>query len=254
MRKEFYDEYFQIEDRHWWFVGRRRIFLKILDSILASGRRESTRTRILDVGCGTGTMLGYLSTYGEAVGIDTDATAVAYCRERGLTAVTHAPTIPWPFPDQSFDLVTMLDVLEHADDDLELLREIGRVLTSGGQLLVAVPAYQFLWGRQDVIAMHKRRYTAGRLRQRLREAGYEVDILSYFNTLLFPGIAALRLVRRLLPAPKDLQSDFTVGGSGANDLLSRVFSLEALGLPRMRYPFGVSLLAVARKSAGSASA
>src|SRR5690349_11320094 len=112
MNKEFYAEYNQIEDKHWWFVGRRNIFLAVLDKYLpppANGRAR----RILDVGCGTGTMLQYLARYGQAEGIDMDEDAVRYAHERGVTAVQQVPPGPFPFAADTFDLITMLDVLEH---------------------------------------------------------------------------------------------------------------------------------------------
>ena len=97
--------------------------------------------------------------------------------------------------------MTTLDVIEHVDDDVAALRELRRVLCPGGRLLVAVPAFMFLWGKQDEVSHHRRRYTAGSLRAALAGAGFAVDRTSYFNTLLFPPVAAVRLGRRLLRRP-----------------------------------------------------
>ena len=249
MKREFYAEYYEIEDRHWWFVGRRRIFLALLDRHLGAGRGGR---RVLDVGCGTGTMLGYLSRYGEAQGIDADPEAVRFCRERGLEGVRLVEPGPLPHDPETFDLVTALDVIEHVDDDAGLLREIARVLRPGGTLLVSVPAYGWMWGPQDEIARHKRRYVASELRERVEGAGLESRRLSYFNTLLFPPIAAVRLLRSYRPGSADLRSDFELTKPGrTNDLLASVFSLEARMVPRLRLPFGVSILALARKDAES---
>src|SRR3954454_19672450 len=192
MRHDFYGRYNELEDRHWWFVGRREILLRLLAHHL--GGSGSDR-EILDVGCGTGTMLGYLSAFGTARGIDADDSAVDYARRRGATA-DHVPPGPLPFSDASFDLVTALDVLEHIADDRAALAEMRRVLRPGGTLLLTVPAYEFLWGPQDEISHHERRYVARALRARLRAADVRIDRLTYFNTLLFPPIAAIRLLRR----------------------------------------------------------
>jgi SAM-dependent methyltransferase len=235
-----------VEDVHWWFVARRRIFLTLLDRYLEDGS-EGTR-RILDVGCGTGTMLTYLARYGTAEGIDMDADAIEYCHERGLTRVSQAGAEHLPFADGSFGLVTALDVIEHIDDDRAALHEVRRVLRPGGNFLVAVPAYRFLWGRQDDINLHKRRYQARELRERLTTAGFEVVRLSYINAVLFPAIAAVRLARHLLPKPENVQSDFTFPAPRPlNFLLGHVFGAERFVVRQLDLPFGVSIMALARK-------
>jgi SAM-dependent methyltransferase len=245
MERDFYQRYFEMEDRHWWFVGRREIFLRILDQEFLP--RRGSDASVLDVGCGTGTMLGYLSRYGAAQGVDASAEAVRFCRERGVQAVHQAAGASLPFESASFDLVTALDVVEHVDDDLMLLRELRRVTRAGGMLLVSVPAYQFLWGLQDEISHHRRRYRATMLRERMAQTGWRIHRLSYFNTFLFPPIAAIRLLRRVGPPPK-VQSDFELTQPGRlNALLARVFSAEASLVERTSLPFGVSLLALASR-------
>jgi SAM-dependent methyltransferase len=151
-----------------------------------------------------------------------------------------------PFADGAFDLVTALDVIEHIDDDVAALGELRRVLRPGGRLLVAVPAFTFLWGRQDEVSHHRRRYTRATLARALAQAGFAVVRESYFNTLLFPPIAAVRLGRRLLRRPGRRQSDFELGPARLNGLLGAVFGAEAALVARTDLPFGVSLLALAR--------
>lgn len=246
MNKEFYAEYYQIEDKHWWFIGRREIFLRLLDKYLppVNGRPR----RILDVGCGTGTMLQYLAHYGDVLGIDADEEAVRFCHERGVEQVQQVTTAMLPFPAATFDLITILDVLEHIEDDRGTLRELHRVLRPGGTLLLAVPAYRFLWGPQDEISGHKRRYMAGEIRERLTTAGFRLRRRSYFNTFLFPIIAGVRVLRPYRPGSATLKSDFTMTRPGpANTLLARLFAAEAPLVARWNLPFGVSILALARK-------
>jgi SAM-dependent methyltransferase len=239
-----------VEDVHWWFVARRRIFLSLLDRYLKDGS-VNTR-RILDVGCGTGTMLTHLARYGTPEGIDVDADAIRYCHERGLTRVSQAGADRLPFADGTFGLVTALDVIEHVDDDRAALHEVLRVLRPGGSFLVAVPAYRFLWGRQDDINLHKRRYLARELRERLTSTGFEVVRLSYINAVLFPAIAAIRLVRHLLPKPEKVQSDFTFPAPRPlNFLLGHVFGAERFVVKQFDLPFGVSIMALARKPLAS---
>ena len=193
-------------------------------------------------------MLAYLARYGSAEGVDIDAEAIDYCHARGLKKVTQAPAESLPFDDGTFDLVTALDVVEHTDDDVAVLREMRRVLRPGGTLLLTVPAYRFLWGRQDEINLHKRRYTAPQMRERLRAASLEVLRLTYINAVLFPAIAAVRLARHVMPEPKKLQSDFTFPAPRpVNGLLGAVFGAERYVLKRFDIPFGVSIMALARR-------
>jgi SAM-dependent methyltransferase len=246
MEHAYYAEYRTIEERHWWFIGRRTVLLRVLGRCLngAGGER-----RILDVGCGTGAMLQQLAAFGTVDGLDADETAVRFCRERGLARVELLSSDRLPKESGSFDLVTALDVLEHVDDDRSLLLEVARVLRPDGAFLLTVPAYEALWGPQDEVSHHRRRYRAGQVRERVEGAGLRVVKLSYFNTLLFPPIAAVRLLRPRLPGkPRELQSDFTMTKPGrVNDLLARVFAAEAALVERWNLPFGVSILALAVK-------
>jgi SAM-dependent methyltransferase len=243
MESEFYRQYFELEGRHWWFLGRRKIFLAVLDQALG-GRKE----RALDFGCGTGAFLPYLERYGDVSAVDVDESAVAFCHQRGRSEVLHVRAgSPLPFEDETFDLVTTLDVIEHIDDDVTALRELRRVLRPGGVLLVAVPAFMFLWGDQDEISHHYRRYRAPQLARHLEQAGLTVERTSYFNSLLFAPIAAVRLLRRFVRAPTAERTDFTMGPPALNALLGRAFGAEAGLIARTRLPVGVSLLAVARR-------
>jgi SAM-dependent methyltransferase len=194
-------------------------------------------------------MLGYLARYGEAQGIDADEGAVGFCHERGLDNVQLVTSEKMPFESNSFDLVTALDVIEHIEDDLGAMREIYRVLKPGGVLMLSVPAYKFLWGAQDEISHHKRRYIAPQMRGKLKEVGFKVRRLSYINTLLFPGIAGIRVLRPYKAGSTDLKSDFTMTKPGpGNTLLGKVFALEAKLVTRRDLPFGVSILGLAYKS------
>jgi SAM-dependent methyltransferase len=244
MDESFYPAYYQLEGRHWWFLGRRRLFLRLLEQRFPPDARPID---VLDFGCGTGAFLEHLDRFGTVSAVDADPSAVAFCHTRGRSEVTLVPPgAPLPFRDGAFDLVTTLDVIEHVDDDVAALAELRRVLRPGGRLLVAVPAFMFLWGKQDEVSHHRRRYTAPTLRRALADAGFGVDRMSYFNMILFPPIAAVRLGRRLLRRPGSAQSDFDLGPAALNRAFGAVFGAEADLVARRDLPFGVSLLAVAR--------
>lgn len=156
MQQHTYSIMYRIEERHWWFVGRRRIIESFLESVCANLKND--RPRVLDIGCGTGANLEMLSRFGETEGVDVSSAALAFCRERGLRNVRQGEAEHLPYEDGSFDLVTCLDVVEHLDDDVAGLREMHRVLRPKGRALLFVPAFAFLWGVQDDISHHRRRY------------------------------------------------------------------------------------------------
>ena len=150
-----------------------------------------------------------------------------------------------PFASGSFDLVAALDLLEHLDDDQSGARELARVLAPGGRLLVFVPAFEQLWGLQDEVSDHRRRYTAHTLRSLLRRAGLTVQRLSYFNTALFLPILAARLTMRVVRPPVDTENNLTT--PALNRIFGAIFGAEAPLLAHANLPIGVSLLAVAQR-------
>ena len=240
----YYTDYHRWEQEHWWFIARRRIIDRIL------GRYASAApTSILEVGCGTGGMAGLLAKYGPVTAIDVEPDVAPYVRTSYRAfAVTDAGAMA--IRDGMFGLVVALDVLEHTDDDASTLREVRRVCKPGGLVVVSVPAFQFLWGRQDAINHHRRRYRRRQLDALVRGANLTVLKLSYFNTLLFPPVAAVRLLMSLLPAatPATKRSDFGMFETGVLAKLAlAMFSLESRVLPFVSLPVGVSLLCVARR-------
>lgn len=245
MEERLYDEYARIQGYHWWFRGRRAIVGAVIGSELGS---MTPGARILDVGCGTGTNLALLRRFGEVQGVESELAAVEFCRRNGEPDVEHHLGSDLPFPDTSFDLVTLLDVIEHVEDDRVLLEEALRTLVPGGHVLVTVPAYMWMWGAQDEIAHHHRRYTRPQLRSSLAGAGFVPRRLTYFNSILFAPVAAIRLARRLRPADAEPHSDFEMNRPGPfNSLLAGAFSSEARLVRRMDLPFGVSILCLARR-------
>src|SRR6266508_4064588 len=182
----------RVEESHWWFVGRRRIIRSFLERIcrdlkaLRSDRGgQSSALKILDVGCGTGANLEMLAQFGEAKGVDVSAEALSFCQARGLTNVKQGAAETLPYEDASFDLVTGLDVVEHLDDDVAGLAEMRRVLRPRGRALLFVPAFMFLWGVQDDISHHRRRYTLRELKQKVTDAGLSIESATYANISFF---------------------------------------------------------------------
>ena len=243
MQQHTYSIMYEVEGSHWWFAGRRRIIESFLPGLCE--RLGTDRPRILDVGCGTGANLEMLSQFGEAEGVDVSPDALAFCRQRGLQNVRQGEAERLPYEDRTFDLVTGLDVVEHLDDDLAGLSEMRRVLRPGGYAFIFVPAFMFLWGVQDDISHHRRRYTLAGLQDAVRAAGFEVERSTYANITFFAPILLGRLLMRATGFRPASENNLTVGA--LNGILGRILGAESSILRHMNLPFGVSAICVARR-------
>src|ERR1044072_1180285 len=204
MMEHTYPILFNVEQSHWWHIGRRRIIAGFVEEIW---RQVTDRPpRILDVGCCTGEYL--------------------------------------PYDDGTFDLVTALDVVEHMDDDLAGLKEMRRVLRPGGRVLLFVPTFMFLWGLQDDVSNHRRRYRLSELRRVLEQAGFEIERTTYANITFFFPILLVRQLMKITGVKAESENNINV--SAMNGVLGSVFGAESWFLKRMNLPFGVSGLCVAR--------
>lgn len=241
MERAVFDRMAELDQHHWWFLARRRILETLIDRIVQLPKKA----RILEVGCGTGHNLSMLKRFGkvEASELDPSARALASKRLRGQVKEAKLPDLSM-FERDAYDLVALLDVLEHVPDDLGSLRAILKRLKPGGALLLTVPANPWMWSAHDVAHHHFRRYTRKQLKELFSKAGLEVQLLSYFNTLLYPLVAAARIIGKM--TRKDTADD-QLPGDVVNGVLGRIFGLESGMIGRVPMPFGVSLLAIVRR-------
>jgi len=243
MQSHHYPILYQVEESHWWYVGRRRIIQSLVETICAA--LNDPHPRILDVGCGTGANLKMLAEHGSAEGVDISPQAVDFCRERGLDSVKLGAIEQLPYDNDAFDLVTALDVIEHLDDDVAGLREMRRVLRRDGRLLVFVPAFMFLWGVQDEVSNHRRRYTLPGLLKAVEAAGFAVEWSSYANFSFFFPVLVVRSMMRWLGLRAE--TEYGINISLMNGVFSRLFAAERFFLKGGRIPFGVSAVCIARR-------
>jgi SAM-dependent methyltransferase len=251
MEDAVYREFLELERTHWWFRGRRAIFVALLDRHL--GRRADGRRLILDLGCGVGGMLAQLGEYGRVIGTDVTLKGLQHCAARKFPRLVASNGSQGCFRDGSLDCITAFDALEHIEDDRSTLREIARMLKPGGLLVASAPAYRFLYSQQDRITHHVRRYTLGAFTRKARDAGLAVEQASYINFLLFPAILPAVLALKgwqALRRPPDAGAGSNVGiriPDLANEALARIFGCEAAILRHVSVPAGHSLVMVARK-------
>jgi SAM-dependent methyltransferase len=250
MNLEEYEVMYQVEDRHWWYLGMGRITCSLLERALpADGATQPLK--ILDAGCGTGAVMKYLARYGEVTGFDFSAEALKFSRKRGHPRLAQASVTAVPFADSQFDLVVSFDVLcEHGVDDRLALREFARVLKPGGVVLLRLPAYRWMRGQHDVAVHLAHRYDRRETIDKLREGGFQPVQVSYANTFLFPIAAAKRLSERIVQ-PKQTGSDLTLSARGLNGVFRAILSAEAPLVSTTGLPFGLTIAALARKTAES---
>jgi len=237
-----YRKFFEIQQKHWWFVVKKAIILDTISRTRHPGAPVST----LDIGCGAGLMLDALAKRGPTCGMDMSDEAIRFSQEifKGTIKKGSLPD-DVPYDAESFTLITALDVIEHVEEDVAALRRLKTLLVHDGVAVITVPACMSLWSAHDVINEHKRRYTEKELVAKLTEAGFVIEQISYFNTLLFPIVYVVRKLNNLLG--RDGASDVEMPGNIVNWILTMIFGLEKYLLRYIWLPFGVSILAVVRK-------
>lgn len=241
MRSNEYETMFRVEETHWWYGALHRLIFQVLESELPDWRDR----KILDAGCGTGAILQRLGNPAKNVGIDLAPEAISFCRQRGLSNARQGDIRALPFSDASFDAVICSSVLYHQwVTDLDgAMREMKRVLCPGGLLVINVPAFRFLHSAHDEAVMTARRFRKSEIRTLLLNQNFTIRRLTYWTTLLFPLAVAARTL-----GASAMGRDFeTTQTSLAQRALAQVMKLELALLRRISFPFGVALLAIARK-------
>jgi SAM-dependent methyltransferase len=229
----------QHDTTHWWYRARR----DILSDYLARYAALPEDARILEIGCGTGHNLAMLGTFGTVDAIEIDAGSRALAEARLGRPVGAAPLPDLPGVARgAYDLVAVLDVVEHIEDDVAALKAMADLLTPGGKILIAVPAHQWMWSAHDVVNHHHRRYSKATLKAAIVKAGLRPEKLGYFNSLLFPLAAAARIAGRLTGRE---DSDDSPPAAPVNALFERIFRAERYMVGRVPMPMGVSIVTLA---------
>lgn len=249
------DIFSEVEDYHWWFEGRRLLLTKVINSYkknFGKNNSKDSQIKILDVGCGSGGNLKFLSKFGEIFGIDNLKQAVDHCKKRGFTQVKVADGNKLPFKDNSFDVITYLDVLEHFPDDTKTIHEAKRVLKEDGIIVITVPAMPLIWSKHDEMQGHVKRYTKKDIDFLATSQKINILYLTFFNIFLSPPIIIIRILSRTKLFDKfssyDSKLNFDIAKIKVlNNIFLSIFKLEVLLGKWFKFPFGVSLLVVFKK-------
>lgn len=239
-----YHKNYELEESYWWFVARNAIILDMLKSKTKLARGA----KVLDVGCGTGGFAMLMLKDFDVTCSDMSPIALDYCARRGIknSILGTLDDIP---RDMHPKAITMLDVVEHIPDDKQAVRDVYEILPEGGWYIASVPAYQWLWSHHDVIHKHFRRYTKSEFNEMLSSAGFEIVYTSYFQTFLFPLAVIKRFADRITGAEKKQTEPVEELPGFMNSLFKAVFKAEKGFLKFMRFPFGNSIITIARKPA-----
>jgi len=249
MKTQVYQQFLELEENHWWFRGRRSVYMGLLDASIPT----SERSLLLDLGCGMGGFMASMKDLGfDVYGADMDLESLQHCNERGFTHCAQMDSYDLPFADNSFNTVTMFDAIEHVEDDHRAMREVARILKPGGRVAISVPAYQFLFANNDLVAQHYRRYNRRTVSELFQQAGLKVERNTHANIFLFPLILPIVLIIKLFETIFDRKREASHSNLSfpmpefVNHFLHKVFAAELVVSRRIDCPFGHSIFAIAR--------
>jgi len=233
----------EFEDNYWWNKGRRKILCDLLNKQINNHKN----LKILDVGCGSGGTSTAFLQFGQVTGTDFSFLALKFARNRGLTNVVRSSVTSMPFSSEKFDIITVLDVIEHVQEDSQVLNEIRRMLKPKGIVVVTVPAFQFLWSEHDVASMHVRRYNNSTITKVLNKSQFKIIRISYFVFFLFPFVAIYRLLAKRKTKKLNPKCDFVKFPKPINNLFEKIMMVEKKLLKKINFPFGLSIVCIAQK-------
>jgi len=241
MKIQEYKKMFLLEDKHFWFLGKRALIKVLLDQHL-----QNKNLFILDIGCGTGGLTKFLNHYGKVIGLEKNKYAVNLAKKRGLKII-NGDAQKLPFKINSFNLVTLFDVLYHKNikDERIVIKEVSRVLKNKGYFLITDSAFNFLKSNHDRAVFGNKRFTLQYLKNILKKEGFKIIKSSYCSFFLFPLIFIKRKI--LDKFIKNNDSDLTRFPKIINCFLTKVVLFEALLLKYIDFPIGSSLVILAKK-------
>lgn len=239
--KELMADYDKLENTYWFFAARLQILRRLFGGLIQPD------ALVANIGCGPGSTSLLASEFANVVSVDYSLEALRYTRNRGLTSCVSADGIALPLGSGTCDVVLALDVMEHLEDDRAFAGELMRVLTPGGKIVLTVPVGMWQWTKRDKVMGHFRRYSSKSLTRVLEAAGFKLELVTHFNSLLFP-LNALDVLVDKFRGEVDDESCYPRFNPLLNSLLWYIFALERFLIPRPGFPWGRSLLAVALKN------
>lgn len=241
MKKYLYEDLFLLEDKHWWHISKRRIVHKLIEKY-----NTKENPKILDIGCGTGKNMEDLQNLGSIYGLDSSPEALRFCKKRGLNNLILGSAEKTKLKNNFFDIITILDVLEHTDDK-KTLKEVHRILRDDGLIIITVPAFSWLWSNWDIVLHHKRRYTKKNLTGVFKKEGLQIIKISYMYSFLVLPVLIIRALKSLF-LKKSYSSDFKLSSPFLNLIMNKITNIESFFIMLTSIPIGTSIIVVAKKN------
>lgn len=239
MEKYLYKDLYDLEQKHWWHIAKRKTIYSLIKSFI-----NSKKINIVDIGCGTGGNLEAFSKLGSVYGVDKSKLAVNFCHKRGFKKVKVGSSEKTGLKNSFFNVVTLLDVLEHVEEE-KTLKEMKRILKRNGYLIITVPAFSFLWSKWDEVLHHKRRYTTDRLSQLLKDNNFQVVKITYLYSFLVIPVLLIRTFKQLINK-KEYSSDFKISNFFINKIMEVLTDKERNFAFKNGLPFGTSIICLAK--------
>lgn len=237
-----------IEKQHFWHTGRKEIIYALLKKLF---KKSLIKKKMIEIGCGNGTIIQHLRNNGIRIeGGDVSLYGLQRCKQQVNAPLYHINALQTPFPDNSYDIIGLFDVLEHIEEDQKLLKEMYRICKKDGILFITVPAFQFLWSYFDIYSKHKRRYSKENLIKKVTDAGFKIKKISFYMFFLFLPYLLIRKMPALFkidapckrPPMKEVSPPRWI-----NTIFLSIFRIEKKLLPSINLPFGSSLLCLSKK-------
>jgi len=246
MNTQEYQRLYEVENVYWWHIGRQRIIERLIEFYF----KEAKDLEILDAGCGCGGNYKMLQKFGHILGIDNSENSLNFCQKNNFNNVLLTDCCQTKLKDNTYDLIVALDLLEHLESDKAAINEFHRLLKEDGKLIITVPAYQFIWSNHDESLHHKRRYKIKQIYSLLQDNSFSVIKGSYAITFLAPPIIIFRLVENLIKKVfnyRIIKKSYFYLPKILNNLFIKILYFEAILLPYLKFPFGISIIIVAEK-------
>lgn len=244
MQEVVYHTNYKVENEYFWFLARNEIFSKVIKNVTDLKDGDN----VVDIGCGTGGFASVLNKRFNVACLDMEQLALDYCKKRGLEDLTLGTTKDLINSGRKFKAAFMMDVIEHIEDDQDVVNDVYEIIEPGGWFIAAVPAYQWLWSEHDEVHMHYRRYKKSNFKKLFKNAGFEIRFDSYINSFLFPPVVLKRFLDKIMGVKKKKDEPVDEVPEFLNKIFLKIFSSESTLLPAFKFPFGLSILLVAQKA------
>ena len=249
MDKKEQKRYYELGKNYWWLKGKYILVDKFISSFFKRKNKDINKLKLLDFGCGPGNMLDFLKKYGDVYGVDASFDAIEFCRNRNYKNTSIISDLPLKFNDESFDIITAIDVLEHIEDDERVIAEFYRLIKINGMIFITVPAFMLLWGDHDELYFHKRRYLTKNIQNKLIKYNFKILKISYFETIYFLPLLAVRKLKKFFKKnSSEKADDFYKFPKFLNKILTYTITFEYYLLKKINMPFGPTILIVAEKN------